>query len=111
MIRDITGTVLIPGNRGWDCPGNGLHPGAECCCDECDYFLCCMEEQAPDCGACATKLVPVRNPHLTTGEKCAILIYTRRCGGIGRHQGLKIPCCNRRTGSSPVSGTKKREAF
>ena len=31
----------------------------------------------------------------------------RRCGGIGRHKGLKIPRSNIRTGSSPVTGTKK----
>ncbi len=30
-----------------------------------------------------------------------------RCGGIGRHKGLKIPRPNRRTGSTPVSGTRK----
>ena len=30
----------------------------------------------------------------------------RRCGGIGRRKGLKIPRFNDRTGSSPVSGTK-----
>ncbi len=29
-----------------------------------------------------------------------------RCGGIGRHKGLKIPRSNIRTGSSPVSGTR-----
>ena len=29
----------------------------------------------------------------------------RRCGGIGRHKGLKIPRERYRTGSSPVSGT------
>lgn len=28
-------------------------------------------------------------------------------GGIGRHEGLKIPWPHGRTGSSPVSGTKK----
>lgn len=27
-----------------------------------------------------------------------------RCGGIGRHKGLKIPRSKIRTGSSPVSG-------
>ena len=31
----------------------------------------------------------------------------RRCGGIGRHKGLKIPRSKIRTGSSPVTGTKK----
>ena len=33
-----------------------------------------------------------------------------RCGGIGRHKGLKIPRPKKRTGSTPVSGTKKRHA-
>ena len=28
-----------------------------------------------------------------------------RCGGIGRHKGLKIPRSNIRIGSSPISGT------
>ena len=28
-----------------------------------------------------------------------------RCGGIGRHKGLKIPGSNSVTGSTPVSGT------
>ena len=28
-----------------------------------------------------------------------------RCGGIGRHKGLKIPRWRQRTGSTPVSGT------
>ena len=46
MIIDITGTILIPGNRGKDCPGNGQHCDdsgipIECCCDECDYLMCC----------------------------------------------------------------------
>lgn len=34
-----------------------------------------------------------------------------RCGGIGRHKGLKIPRWKHRTGSSPVSGTKKGRCF
>ena len=42
MIIDISGTVLIPGNKGMDCPGNGLNPDVECCCNECDYMLCCF---------------------------------------------------------------------
>ena len=29
----------------------------------------------------------------------------RRCGGIGRHEGLKIPWGQLRIGSSPISGT------
>lgn len=48
MIIDVTGTELIPGNNGKDCPGNGEHIDEngdiiECCCDECDYMLCCIE--------------------------------------------------------------------
>ena len=43
MIIDVTGTVLIPGNLGKDCPGNGTNSGAECCCDECDYMMCCLQ--------------------------------------------------------------------
>ena len=46
MIIDVTGTVLIPGNGGEDCPGNGNHHNTEgiveCCCEECDYRLCCL---------------------------------------------------------------------
>ena len=34
---------------------------------------------------------------------------TRRCGGIGRRKGLKIPRWKQRTGSSPVTGTKESE--
>ena len=41
---------LIPGNRGKDCPGNGSHFDKygnliECCCDECDFMLCCFPEE------------------------------------------------------------------
>ena len=32
--------------------------------------------------------------------------FISRCGGIGRHKGLKIPRGQLRTGSSPVTGTK-----
>ena len=47
MIIDVTGVVLTPGNHGVDCLGNGAHFDAdgaavECCCDECDYWMCCM---------------------------------------------------------------------
>lgn len=52
MIVDVTGIELVPGNLGQDCPGNGPHRDntgnlLECCCDECDYLLCCMEEHDP----------------------------------------------------------------
>ena len=35
-----------------------------------------------------------------------VIHILRRCGGIGRHKGLKIPRSKIRTGSSPVTGTK-----
>ena len=34
---------------------------------------------------------------------------TRRCGGIGRRKGLKIPRWQHRTGSTPVTGTNTRK--
>ena len=39
-----TGFLLKPGPMGKDCPGNGTHPGLECCCDECDHFLVCFPQ-------------------------------------------------------------------
>lgn len=53
MILDITGTELIPGNCGINCSGNGLHPEYLCCCDECDYMLCCLEDHdSENCKMC-----------------------------------------------------------
>ena len=53
MIIDVTGTILIPGNRGNECPGNGAAPTIECCCDECDYMLCCLDTADPSlCSTC-----------------------------------------------------------
>lgn len=58
MIIDVTGTTIIPGNNGEDCPGNVEHydeNGAliEMRCDECDYYICCMtkniEEKCAEC--------------------------------------------------------------
>lgn len=49
MIKDITGAVLVPGDLGQDCPGNGKTPEIECCCEECDYFLCCFDGTYPAC--------------------------------------------------------------
>ncbi len=47
-MKNIT---LMPGNRGLDCPANGLDPHIECCCDECDYLICCTYGcDYPDCG-------------------------------------------------------------
>ena len=47
MLIDVTGTILIPGNQGQDCPGNGVNPEIPCCCDECDYMLCCFGTHDP----------------------------------------------------------------
>lgn len=64
MIIDITGTVLTPGNCGKDCLGNGLHPKFECCCDECNYFLCCLESHDPsECLRCKDPDCPHTSAH------------------------------------------------
>ena len=39
-----TGIELNPSHHGRECPGNGEHPGYECCCDECDYYLQCFPD-------------------------------------------------------------------
>lgn len=54
MLEDITGTVLTPGNNGRNCKGNGTFYDEsgiliECCCDECDYALCCLEDACMHC--------------------------------------------------------------
>ena len=49
-IKDITGTVLTPSFHGEKCLGNGDHPGVECCCDECDYYLECFPDWRENCG-------------------------------------------------------------
>ena len=41
---DPTGTVLTPSYHGELCLGNGDHPGVECCCDECDFYLICFPD-------------------------------------------------------------------
>lgn len=59
MIIDITGTVLIPGDEGGNCPGNGLDPNIECCCDECDYMQCCLAvHDRQECDACMDQNCP-----------------------------------------------------
>lgn len=66
MITDITGTTLTPGNSGKDCPGNGEYADIECCCDECDYTLCCLDTQDDgDCLRCTDQLCP-HSPNHTT---------------------------------------------
>ncbi len=48
MIIDITGIELTPGNNGENCKGNGKHfdevgNPIECCCDECNFLICCTK--------------------------------------------------------------------
>lgn len=63
-IIDITGIKLTPGNYGKNCKGNGEHRDwrgrvIECCCDECDYYMCCYEMQNDDeCVTCANSDCP-----------------------------------------------------
>ncbi len=62
MIIDITGTILTPGYLGKDCLGNGTHPEYECCCDECDYMLCCSKLHDPlSCNFCNDSQCPRAN--------------------------------------------------
>ena len=69
MIVDITGTELIPGNQGKDCPGNGLSKENLCCCDECDYMLCCLADQTEEqCILC-------------TDQDCPRSVYNRKGNG------------------------------
>ncbi len=54
MLIDCTGIALTPGNEGRDCLGNGEHYDKEghlleCCCDECDYAICCLEDACLHC--------------------------------------------------------------
>lgn len=39
-----TGILLTPGCQGANCKGNGKDGSAECCCDNCDYFLECFPQ-------------------------------------------------------------------
>ena len=49
LIIDVTGTILTPGNEGRGCRGNGEHYSLfgnliDCCCDGCDYMMCCFDD-------------------------------------------------------------------
>ena len=44
MIDPGTGIVLDPSFHGERCHGDGTHPGKECCCDECDYYMECFPD-------------------------------------------------------------------
>ena len=64
MIIDITGIELTPGNRGENCKGNGLYLDRngkiiECCCEECNYMLCCLEKHDMlECKTCMDEKCP-----------------------------------------------------
>lgn len=54
IIDEYTGIELVPGNNGEDCYGNGLHIDddgrlIECCCNECNYGLCCVDDMCVNC--------------------------------------------------------------
>lgn len=43
------GFKITPGNGGKECKGNGTYKDddgneIECLCDECDFFMCCIDE-------------------------------------------------------------------
>ena len=60
MIVDVSGIELTPGNHGRDCAGNG-EANAECCCDECNYLLCCLTLQwKENCNLCEDAECPRR---------------------------------------------------
>ena len=47
LFDPSSGVELRPSYHGQDCPGNGEHPGIECCCDECDHYLSCFPDWHP----------------------------------------------------------------
>ncbi len=64
MIIDITGIELTPGDNGNYCKGNGEHFDEqgnliECCCDECDYLLCCTSDNV-NCSECTDYECPIK---------------------------------------------------
>lgn len=73
MIIDVTGITLTPGNGGKNCLGNGKHKDMfgntiECCCDECNYYLCCCENHtAEECKNCYDEKCPL-NTNKKTGS-------------------------------------------
>lgn len=64
MAVDVTGTLLTPGWSGKRCKGNGEHKNLfgkyiECCCDECDYMMCCDESfDMEECEFCNDRECP-----------------------------------------------------
>ncbi len=65
MLIDITGIPLSPGDGGIFCLGNGEYAdengnAIECCCDNCDYYLCCVPFGPLNCGKCTDPTCPQR---------------------------------------------------
>ena len=63
MIIDVTGIELTPRNDGIECLGNGEHCDEngniiECCCDECDYLICCTMPVPDMCKGCSGSFCP-----------------------------------------------------
>ena len=52
-------------------------------------------------------VVPPKERKAATVWPCANILCP--CGGIGRRKGLKIPRCNSRIGSNPITGTSLRK--
>lgn len=53
---------LMPGNKGIDCLRDGKHYDndgnlIECCCDECDYLMCCISD-VDECNNCNVPFCP-----------------------------------------------------
>ena len=75
MLIDVTKTELFPGILGLNCPGNGMHYDSlgneiECCCDECDYMMCCMETHSmEECKTCSNADCPQKTKFLIYVEK------------------------------------------
>ena len=62
VVIDVYGIELTPGNGGENCKGNGNYfdeqgNRIECCCDECDYLICCVSEKL-DCDECTDNNCP-----------------------------------------------------
>ena len=75
MVLDTTGAILVPGNLGKDCPCNGKNPATECCCDECDYMLCCLESHDPsECSYCSDTDCP-HSPNCSEKPEKDICIF------------------------------------
>lgn len=59
MIIDANGIILIPGDCGKNCPGSWEFAGLDCCCNECDYMMCCMKtHNSEECITCNDKDCP-----------------------------------------------------